>query len=418
MKKTLQRVSSIIGVAVVVWLGGGAVHVLMSSPSARIGILPFQIYSETKVDYLQDFIPKRLSQELKRTEQFAILEGDSVEAFIPEKDAGWFSRQELERIALQTGVHFLIFGSLTKIEEDLSIDARVFTTLEDSPAHKSFVEGEDLDQLVEELGGRISEHIIALAPPPPPPSETPLESPVVEELLEANAIPADAEPVLKDTRSHLEEPGSDLVVAAPPLVPQATAEETVTVPSGPLSSAPDQDTERTLSAREVPPSRSEGMPPSPSVTEPVSFAKRKSPQTVTQRSYRPINITSDRMEADNRNRTVDFLGNVVAKREDMVIFADRITAFYSEDGKIRKIIARGNVKINQQDRIATCLQATFFQPSQRIVLTGKPKVWQGKNIVSGGKITISLNEDKIDIDGGGKNDRVNAIIYPMGKDLQ
>jgi lipopolysaccharide export system protein LptA len=122
------------------------------------------------------------------------------------------------------------------------------------------------------------------------------------------------------------------------------------------------------------------------------------------------------MEADNRNRTVDFSGNVVAKREDMVIFSDRISAYYTEQGKIRQTIARGNVKINQQDRTATCQVATFSQPSQTIVLTGKPKVWQDKNILSGDRIIIYLEEDRIVVEGEKRN-RVNATIYPMGKDL-
>jgi len=120
------------------------------------------------------------------------------------------------------------------------------------------------------------------------------------------------------------------------------------------------------------------------------------------------------MEADNRNRIVNFLGNVVARREDMVIFADQISAFYTKKGKIKKIVAQGNVKINQDERTATCEMATYFQPSQKIILTGKPKVWQGSNIVSGGKITIFLNEDKISIERG-KQNRVNAIIYPQEK---
>ena len=155
----------------------------------------------------------------------------------------------------------------------------------------------------------------------------------------------------------------------------------------------------------------------PEVPEIDTGPEKKSPKPKSRLSYQPINITSDRMEADNRNRTVNFLGNVVAKREDMVIFSDRISTFYTKPGKIKKIIARGNVKINQHARIATCQEATFFQPSQKIVLTGKPKVWQGNNIVSGEKIIIFLNEDRIDIEGG-KQNRVNAIIYPMGKNFE
>ena len=103
--------------------------------------------------------------------------------------------------------------------------------------------------------------------------------------------------------------------------------------------------------------------------------------------------------------------------EDIVIFSDRISAYYTEQGRIKKTIARGNVKINQQDRTATCQEATFFQPSQKIVLTGRPKVWQGNNIVSGDKIIIYLEEDRVVIEGEQRN-RVKATIYPMGKDSQ
>jgi lipopolysaccharide export system protein LptA len=418
MKPILTRISLIIGVAVALWTWGGAGSILWSKTSARIGILPFQIYSGTKVDYLQDVIPTRLAQKLRDKGQFTIIEGESVESLMPEKATGWLSRKELDRIALQTGANFLVFGSLTKIEENLSVDARVFTTLEESPSYKSFVEGEDLDHLIEDLGSRISQHILTLAPPAPPPAATPLESPIVEEFLEPVATP-DVPELAEKERPTDAETSSATVASAPPVaLPVIFEGEPPRSDLEPPSSIPGPVVTDTAPAQEVPPPRYVSVPAPPEVTEPPTRPGKKPSQAKTTQSYQPINITSDRMEADNRNRTVDFLGNVVAKREDMVIFADRITAFYTEDGKIIKIIARGNVKINQQDRIATCLQATFFQPSQKIVLTGSPKVWQGSNIVSGGKITISLNEDTIDIDGGGKNDRVNAVIYPMGKDLQ
>jgi len=399
MKAISIRISLIITVAVSLWAGGGTESVLWSKSSARIGILPFQIYSGTKVDYLEEVIPKRLAQQLKNNPEFTIIEGEGFRSFIPEKETGWFSRKELDRIALQTGAQFLVFGSLTKIEENLSIDARVFTTLKESPSYKSFVEGKDLDHLIEELGSRISEHVSALAPPAPPPLETPFDTPVEEELLEADTPPTAA-------------------VSASPAAPSAVDEKSPDSSPEPPSPGPDPIATNRESGQELLLSRPGSAPAPSEVRETGTPPEKRLSRTQTKPSYRPINITSDRMEADNRNRTVDFLGNVVAKREDMVIFSDRISAFYTEEGQIQKIIARGNVKINQQDRIATCVEAVFFQPTQKIVLTGTPKVWQGKNIVTGGKITISLNEDKIDIEGAGKNDRVNAIIYPMGKDLQ
>ena len=246
-----------------------------------------------------------------------------------------------------------------------------------------------MDRLIEKLGNRISQHILNVARQVPPPEIT------EEELPEVSLAPSVTQPVTPEK--------------APELEPKSTSL---------MESSMELDEE---SSAKVKPSLSE---PAPSTSDtPLEVAavdtgpEKKPPKPKRQLSYQPINITSDRMEADNRNRTVSFLGNVVAKREDMVIFSDRISTFYTKQGQIKKIIARGNVKINQHDRIATCQEATFFQPSQKIVLTGKPKVWQGNNILSGEKIIILLNEDKIDIEGG-KQNRVNAVIYPMGKNFE
>lgn len=409
MKTIVIKISFIFSVAAALWTGGEEWNVLWSkTSSARIGILPFQVYSETKVDYLQDVIPNRLAQRIQNKGPFAVIDCEGVKRFVPEKETGWLSRKELDRIALQAGAQFLVFGSLTKIEENLSIDARVYTTLKESPSYKSFVEGKDLDHLIEELGSRISQHILSLAPSTPL-TATPFGLPVEEELLAPDVPPTTAQ-----LDAAKRPPDPETFVATP-----ATTEEPPSASPEPLSSIIAPVPTDGTSSQEVSRSRpASALAPSEITQEAGIRPGKRISQSQTKPSYQPINITSDRMEADNRNRTVDFFGNVVAKREDMVIFSDRISAFYTEEGGIRKIIAHGNVKINQQDRIATCTQATFFQPSQKIVLTGKPKVWQGKNIVSGGKITISLNEDKIDIEGEGKNDRVNAIIYPMGKDLQ
>jgi len=417
MKAILIRIWLIITVAVTLWTGEGTESVLWGKTSARVGILPFQIYSGTKVDYLQDVISKRLAQELKSSPEFTVIEGETLQGFMPEKETGWFSRKELNRIALQTGAQFLVFGSLTKVEENLSIDARVFTTLQESPSYKSFAEGKDLDHLLEEVGSRISKHVLAMVPPASSPLATTLEPPIEEELLEPKTSAAASE-FAEGTRPTDAETSASAGASASLGAPSGAVEESPASSLEPPSPATGPMVTKRESGQEGLSARAASVPAPSEDRQTYTPPGTRLSRTQTKPSYRPLNITSDRMEADNRNRTVVFLGNVVAKREDMVIFSDRISAFYTEQGQIEKIIARGNVKINQQDRIATCVEATFYQPSQEIVLTGKPKVWQGKNIVSGGKITISLNEDKIDIEGAGKNDRVNAIIYPMGKDLQ
>ena len=378
-----------------IWEGAG--NISFAKTIAKIGILPFQVYSEEKVNYLQDFIPDHLAQELRKNEQFKIVNGENIKKLMAEKAEESFNQNKLNQIAQETGVHFLIYGSLTKIDENLSIDARIFSSLKESPAYKDFVEGRDLDRLIEKLGSKITQHILKVAPQIAPSQFMEKDMLVLDEKRKPIS-PLEGSEIIEEEISESEKPSeSELKISS--------------------SSESPLDTNKALVAK----ARSSLPKPTPLVAETsleetkrTSEAIKKPEKTKARTSYQPINISSDRMEADNRNRIVNFLGNVVARSEDMVIFADQISAFYTKKGKIKKIVAQGNVKINQDERTATCQMATYFQPSQKIILTGRPKVWQGSNIVSGGKITIFLNEDKISIERG-KQNRVNAIIYPQEK---
>ncbi len=133
-------------------------------------------------------------------------------------------------------------------------------------------------------------------------------------------------------------------------------------------------------------------------------------------SDQPLHVTSLQMEADNKNMIITFTGNVVATQGEMIIHADATNVYYEktdEGNEVREIVATGNVKIQEGDRLATSEKAVFTNADQRIVLTGKPKVWQGKDMVSGDKIIVLLDEDKSFVESG-SNERVEVIFYPKG----
>jgi len=381
------------------WVGDK--NTLCGKSAVQVGILPFQIFSGEKVEYLNEVIATNLSQQLKTKEEFAIINQEEVNNVSRKKaGSGAFSLQELSLIAERTGAQFLIYGSLTKIDDNLSIDARVFTTLESSPPYKDFVEGKDLDLLLKNLGDKISHHVsqVVLASPPP------------AVIAEAPNEPTPSAPATEAQTTQEPAPSSSLAEA-----PQVT--ETI-------SSSQEEQATTTTQANL---NKQASEPTTVATAEVSSEHPKKASDDKAQllkpkglSSDQPVNITSDRMVADNRNRTVNFLGNVVANREDMIIFSDQLSTVYTEQNKVEKIIARGNVKINQTDRTATCQEATFFQlPQQKVVMTGKPKVWQGKNIITGDKIIIFIKEDRVEVESDkqkdGKQGRVNAIIYPGGK---
>lgn len=131
----------------------------------------------------------------------------------------------------------------------------------------------------------------------------------------------------------------------------------------------------------------------------------------------PIDITSDRVEAFFRENRILFQGNVMARQKDIVIYSDFLEATILEDGKgIEKVVAGGNVKVQQGLRVANCEKAIFYNREQRVVLTGNPKVWEGENLVSGEEIIFDIVKNRIDVKGGSR-ERGKVRVIP-GEEIQ
>ena len=126
----------------------------------------------------------------------------------------------------------------------------------------------------------------------------------------------------------------------------------------------------------------------------------------------PIDITSDRVETFSRDNLIAFKGNVIARQKDVVIYADSVEALLSQDGKgIERVIAGGNVKIQQGLRVASCQKAIFYNLERKVVLTGDPKVWEGENMVSGEEILFDVERNRVEVKGGSV-ERGKAKIQP------
>lgn len=130
----------------------------------------------------------------------------------------------------------------------------------------------------------------------------------------------------------------------------------------------------------------------------------------------PVEVSSDRMEADDQAQTLIFAGNAVASQDDVTIYGDRLTVKYrGEKREIEQVIAEGAVRIVQGERVATGEKAVLYHLEERIVMTGSPVVRDGENFVKGQKITIYLN-DKRSVVTGGSGGRVNAVFTPQSED--
>jgi len=121
----------------------------------------------------------------------------------------------------------------------------------------------------------------------------------------------------------------------------------------------------------------------------------------------PITINSKRAEFDNKRQVGIYSGEVVVKRGDTTLYADKIEVKLDPKTKrIMEIAAEGRVRIIQKDRELTAQHAAYFEVEKKLVLTGNPKTHQGENTINGSRMTYFWTEDRIVVE------EARSVFYP------
>lgn len=159
-----------------------------------------------------------------------------------------------------------------------------------------------------------------------------------------------------------------------------------------------------LSAAQSAPKTSAAQPSASSV------APSTTPKATT--APLPLTVDSDKMERFGKASLVIFTGNVVARRDNSVQYADRLEVYMDEKGeRVMRTVSTGSVRIITKDcRTGTAQRAEYFDLDQRVVLSGNARVWQDDNVVSGDTITLYVAQDRTIVEGA-KQERVKGIFY-------
>src|SRR4029079_6163916 len=109
-------------------------------------------------------------------------------------------------------------------------------------------------------------------------------------------------------------------------------------------------------------------------TPPATTAPGARPKAAhgTKNRSQPIAVDSDKMERFGKESLVIFTGNVIARRDNSVQYADRMEVYLDEKGdRILRMVSTGNVRIITSDcRTGTARRAEYFDLDQRVVLSG------------------------------------------------
>lgn len=195
-----------------------------------------------------------------------------------------------------------------------------------------------------------------------------------------------------------------------------------------------------------------------------ALAQQQAPSSVLggfSRDNGPINIQADALTINDQKKTAIYKGNVVAVQGDNTLRTIELEVQYvsredeQKDAKGQKVpgvkpakAAAGPGEDNQQikrikakqkvvmvstpagkeEQSATSDFADYDVASQMVELSGNVHIKQGKNIITGSKVTMNLKTSEYTVDGVGPpgtgspaqgasgKGRVGTVLFPKAKD--
>jgi lipopolysaccharide export system protein LptA len=127
----------------------------------------------------------------------------------------------------------------------------------------------------------------------------------------------------------------------------------------------------------------------------------------------PIQITSQKLDFDYKNRRTVFRGGVEVVQGEVHLQSDVLTVDYSQVAdkqELKSVSADGHVTITQGPKKATGNHAVFEQASRTMVMTGDAVLEEGSNQVACDKIVVYPDESRMEVLG--ENRRVKVVLFP------
>jgi lipopolysaccharide transport protein LptA len=106
-------------------------------------------------------------------------------------------------------------------------------------------------------------------------------------------------------------------------------------------------------------------------------------------------ITSESLVFDYGRSTGVFEKNVFIDDPRVKMECQKLYVFFDSTNQVDSIVATGGVKIWQGNKRGVCEKAVYTEKTGAIVMTGKPKLQRGNDLVQGKEITIYVNSEKL-----------------------
>lgn len=118
----------------------------------RVAILPFLIHSQENLDYLREGIYDILSSRISVEGMIEVIDRSIVERALFEERPMRLDETVAKKIGMRSGADYIVLGSLTKIGNYISLDARLISITESKPPLGVYTQHKGIDDVMVKIG--------------------------------------------------------------------------------------------------------------------------------------------------------------------------------------------------------------------------------------------------------------------------
>mgnify|MGYP001765473416 FL=1 len=170
MRKTCKWITGLLFLII-------SIQPLWAKEKTTVGILPFVIHSAENIEYVRQGIGEMLISRISGQEKIEVIGRESVRETVSEKELQNLSASNLDKLGEKLGADFLVWGSITKIGNSLSIDAKLADITAGKTVVNVYAQCPTMDEVIPQINDfaqKIVGHILGSMPqtmPSPPPSK-------------------------------------------------------------------------------------------------------------------------------------------------------------------------------------------------------------------------------------------------------
>ncbi|MBW2039188.1 MAG: VCBS repeat-containing protein [Deltaproteobacteria bacterium] len=124
----------------------------LAQPPYRVAVLPFTVHSAEDLSYLRDGIWDIISTRVIVEGEITVVERPLIERFLSDLRGAKVTDREARWLGTRVGADYLVYGSITKIGDYISLDAKVVNVSGTRPTTSCFVQHKGMDEVMVKVG--------------------------------------------------------------------------------------------------------------------------------------------------------------------------------------------------------------------------------------------------------------------------